>query len=71
MSDVITITPVALPIEQTATLAVRIDDSCWREFWMQRRDALLREVDAIERVLALTPRTAQMRQRYRMLDKAP
>jgi len=71
MSDVITITPVALPIEQTATLAVRIDDSCWREFWMQRRRALLSEIDAIEKALCVHPTTAQIRQRYRMLDKAP
>lgn len=66
---IVTITPVALPIERTATFAV--DEDAWREFWMQRRDALLREVDAIERALCINPRTAQVRRQYRMLDKAP
>ena len=70
MSNTITITPVALPVEQTVTLAVSIDDQQWREFWMQRRDALLREVEAIERALGINPRTAQLRRRSRMLDKA-
>jgi hypothetical protein len=61
----VTITPVVLPVEQTATLAVSIDDQQWREFWMRRRDALLREVDAIERALSIQPRTAQIRRQYR------
>lgn len=71
MTETITITPVALPVEQTATLATSFDYRLCREFWMQRRDALLREVEAIERALRIEPRTAQLRRRYRMLDNAP
>jgi len=67
MSDTITITPVALPIERTAT--IEFDYRLGREFWMQRRRALLSEVEAIERALDVRPRTAQLRRRYKMLDK--
>ena len=71
MSNTITITPVALPIEQTVTLQTEFDYRQCREFWMQRRLVLLHEVDIIERALDMHPRTAQLRRRYKMLDKAP
>ena len=72
MSETITITPVALPVEQTVTLAVSVDDQQWREFWMQRRDALLREVEAIERALNIRPSVADLRRAHRKsaIDKS-
>lgn len=30
-------------------------------FWMQIRDSLLKQVDAIERMLEITPRTSELR----------
>lgn len=40
-----------------------------REFWRRRRDALLAEVDAIERLLEMEPRTAELRRQYKQCGK--
>lgn len=36
-----------------------------REFWRQQRQALLMQIDAIERLLELNPRTAELRKERR------
>lgn len=40
-----------------------------REFWLKQREALLMQVDAIERLLEL-PRTADLRKELRELQKS-
>ena len=63
MNENITITPVALMGESTYTLP--FDYHQCKDFWLQRRNALLQEVEAIERALNIQPRTAQCRRKYK------
>jgi uncharacterized protein YnzC (UPF0291/DUF896 family) len=42
-----------------------------REYLMQVRQALLLQLDAIERVLNITPRTSELRKRERERAKVP
>ena len=39
-----------------------------REFWMAVRQALLMVLDALERMLSIEPRTAELRQRMKRED---
>ena len=56
---------VSVRIVASETVAI----SC--EFLMKQREALLMQVDAIERVLCISPRTGELRHQYRTIDKRP
>jgi hypothetical protein len=63
-------TTLTIPVEYVCTTAyVNTNPKEEREFWMQRRDALLREVEAIERALEIHPRTALLRRRVKAIDR--
>lgn len=60
--DNVTTTPVALPLEQTPTVDL---EEMWRRFSAQvkrERDLFLSLVDERERLIGISPRTAQIRQ---------
>ena len=62
MDNVTTTIPVAYV---TTTVAVDPDPRACREFWLNRRQTLLNEVDNIERALDISPRTSEIRRWYR------
>jgi hypothetical protein len=55
-----------VPVAYVAsTVSVHPDPRANRRFWLDRRQALLNEVDGIERALEISPRTSEIRRQYR------
>ena len=46
-----------------------VPESQAREFWLSVRKALLEQTDAIERMLAIEPRTSQLRAQMRNMRR--
>jgi hypothetical protein len=70
-ADNVTATPVALPLEQTPTVDL---EEMWRRFSAQvkrERDLFLSLVDERERLIGISPRTAEIRAWWRRQGSPP
>lgn len=55
----------------TAELQVELNIILPREFLMERRRALLTELDALEKLLGIAPRTQELRRASKALNPPP